>query len=62
MLHDIVSASLEPRLVCRFDGGIVVGGGTGRVDSVLFVRFAGVAKFLAENTFVREVPTMEEAV
>ncbi len=62
MLQDTVHASLEPGLVDRFDGGIAAGGGAGGVDGVLFVRFAGVAKFLAENAFVREVPTMEGAV
>ncbi len=51
-------------LVGGLHGSIAVGvgAGAGGVDGVLFVRFAGVAKFLAENAFVREIPTVEVTV
>ncbi len=62
MLQDTVRASLEPGLVGGLHGSIAVRVGTGRANGVLFVRFAGVAKFLANNTFVREIPVVEEKV
>jgi hypothetical protein len=60
--QNTVRAFLEPGLVGGFHGSIAAGVGVGGVGDVFVVRFAGVAKFLADSAFVRDIPAMEETV
>ncbi len=54
--------SLLPRFICRFDGCVAVGGGCSWDIGVKFSVVAYIDDFLAGNTTMGEIPTVEVTV